>query len=94
MKKSHGPRERDIFPKFKEAISALGGEATVREVCAWLDVNYPRKDGRNWKGDMVILGDFSNYPNGKSVTNTPSRRRVFLKTTPPEIEPARFKLLP
>jgi hypothetical protein len=92
MKRSYGPRERDIFAKFAEAISALGGEATVREVCNWLDVNYPRKDGRNWKGDMVILGDFSNYPNGRPVTNTRSRRRIFLKTTSPGVEPARFKL--
>jgi hypothetical protein len=92
MKRSYGPRELNLVPKFNEALIELG-EATVSEVCAWMDVNYPRKDGRTWQQDMVLLGDYAIYPNGNPVNKTPTKSKFFMKTTQPETEPAKFKLL-
>jgi len=86
----HRIREKNLTPRFEKALSALG-EATVSEVREWMNVNDPRKDKDAWKSDMIILGDFATYPDGKAVNNTPSKQRPFLKTTKKGKRPAKFK---
>lgn len=87
----HRIREKNIVPRFEKALSALG-EATVSDVREWMNENEPRKDKDVWKSNMVILGDFATYPDGKAVNNTPSKQRPFLKTTKKGERPAKFKL--
>ena len=65
----------------KEAMQALGGESTSREVSAWINDRYP---GR-WKDISTAMADLT-YPGSPSSTYPVSQR--FLE----RIAPGRYRL--
>ena len=85
-------KEKNNPEKFKEALSELG-ESTVRNVCTWLNQESPRKDGRVWVSDMVILGDYAIDEDKNNVSGIQNTPRFLLKTTSKKERPARFRLI-
>ncbi|RHW43479.1 hypothetical protein D1B31_02140 [Neobacillus notoginsengisoli] len=67
-----------------EALQALGGEATIKEVDEWLDRNYPNR----WKGSGTSLADMVPLERGGNISSSvPQHFRVLER-----VGPGRYKL--
>ncbi|MNL21523.1 hypothetical protein D3C87_1428170 [compost metagenome] len=89
--------------KIRRAVQELEGKrangVSSEDIYDYLNREYPRSDGRPWKGNMAIPGDYavwekSGEPTNPSAANDPAFPKFLVRVSALGERPARYRMRP
>ena len=89
--------------KIRRAVQELEGRqpngVSSEDFYDYLNRMYPRPDGRPWKANMAIPGDYavwekSGEPTNPSAADDPGYPKFLMRVSAPGERPARYRMLP
>lgn len=92
---------KTVRDKIIQAVQALESErpygVETFEIYDYLNKHFPREDGRTWKGNMAIPGDYAVWADNGEVVNAsadddPACPKLLVKVSARGENPGRFRL--
>lgn len=91
------PTREKIRRAVQELEASHPNGVPTEEIYDYLNRSYPRPDGRPWKGNMAIPGDYavwvsSGEPTNPSAADDPNYPKFLIRVSGPSERPARYRM--